>query len=192
MTEYYKGYTQHLISTGRDDIDPANVLIMNMKSGLYLMKHIGQEGYVLPVCKFINNYRSDVLGEVPVTVDGPSMHPCYDYATVIDKQIALHNLDLHPATIKGGIVVLTNIMKTMKLKRYYPLDKGNLKDLIASNDISVLNVFTNTLEDGNIAEGLIITVNKSCILQADTATYTFTLEGAEGSYTDFKAKIKYE
>ena len=184
MSKYYKGYTQKLISTISNDVDPGAMSKYCMTPGLFLMKQLQQEGYILPVCKFINNIRRDVLESIPVATDGPSYHPQYDYAE-IDNGLKLVNLLEIPTEIAGGIVVLTNIMKSSRVPRYYKLDDGNLVDLVANQSIKII-MSTRT----NDAEGMIALVNKSCILETSKVKYIFEFTSKDEVYTDFIATIE--
>ena len=190
MSELYKGYTQHLVCDAGNDVDP-RLRINNMVPGLYLMRLIEQEGYVLPVCKYIQNFRYDVLGTYPV-LNEQSSHPRYDYAEFEGCIPRLVNTLTIPTVIAGGLVVITNIMESTRVPRYSSLTDSNMSDLIEAGALEevykVLRTNFETME--HPSEGFIFKVKKSCILETERLKYTFEFTSKDGIYTDFVATLK--
>ena len=182
---YFKGYTQHLAGNKDNDTDKDSIHFVGMTEGLYLMKLLQQEGYVLPVCKYINNIRRDVIGSMPVVVDGVSYHPRYDYAEFVNGSLKLVNPLTIPTAIAGGLVVVTNIMQGVGVPRYYALESGNLNELVESQSIKILHAVRDDKASGFIAQ-----VNKSCILETEKVKYTFEFTSKDEVYTDFTAKAE--
>lgn len=182
---YYKGYTQHLISTkGDTDTDNSSLLVMNMVPGLFVSNDAyRKDGYILPICKYINRKIFDIASGMNVVVDVVKPHPKYEYAT-IEKDITLYSPSIIPNHIAGGIVVIHNLFNTKKCPSGYDLLDGNLNELINNGDISVIFDY----KDGG-KQGKILLVHKPCTLKISSYTYPFSFMYKNSSYVDFVANV---